>query len=92
MVDNPEVTPGKPLNEKSCLLFVGKEAYNDLLEHERQQVYEEYQMELKANAMQDLQELLWEQTAVFMKLSASGRHMSITDYEEITTALQDDPR
>ncbi len=88
--ENHQVTPGKSLQE-TYVYFVGKDVFNGLEEGDRLLVYEQHQQELRQKAKHDFQELLWEQSQVFLNLNPTGR-VTNDDLKGITNALQDDPR
>ncbi|XP_071104673.1 rho GTPase-activating protein 190-like isoform X3 [Haliotis cracherodii] len=88
--ENHQVTAGKTLGE-TYVFFVGKEGYNGLEEQDRSIVYEQHQQELRQQAKHEFQELLWEQSQIFLNLNSTGR-LTPEDLKGITVALQDDPR
>ncbi|XP_067656083.1 rho GTPase-activating protein 190-like isoform X7 [Haliotis asinina] len=88
--ENHQVTAGKTLGE-TYVFFVGKEGYNGLDEQDRSIVYEQHQQELRQQAKHEFQELLWEQSQIFLNLNSTGR-LTPEDLKGITLALQDDPR
>ena len=82
--------PGTLLND-NYTLFVGKECYTGLQEHERQEVYDDYQRELKNKLKIDFQELLWERPHVFRSLNLN-QNLREDDLNVIYNSLNDDPR
>lgn len=88
--ESGHVTPGKPLSE-AYVFFVGKECFNSLEEHERLQVYDSHQAELRTRTRHQFQELLWEKTELFTQLNPTGR-LTQLDLKEITNALETDYR
>ncbi|XP_064602991.1 rho GTPase-activating protein 35-like isoform X2 [Liolophura sinensis] len=88
--ESGHVTPGKPLSE-AYVFFVGKECFNSLEEHERLQVYDSHQAELRMRTRDQFQELLWEKTELFTQLNPTGR-LTPLDLKEITNALETDYR
>ncbi|XP_052824782.1 rho GTPase-activating protein 190 isoform X25 [Octopus bimaculoides] len=88
--ENKQVKPGKPISE-TYINFVGKECYNSLNEREREEVYEQHQVDLRMRAKQDFQELMWEKSEIFTELNPSVR-LTQDDLKIITNALQNDPR
>ena len=85
------VTPGKTLEELE-LLFLGKECYVSLKPHERQQVFDEYQSDLKAQAKHDFQELLWERLDTFIHQRLFSNSSAQEDIKYINEDIQNDPR
>ncbi|CAI9723781.1 GTPase-activating 190 isoform X24 [Octopus vulgaris] len=88
--ENKQVKPGKPISE-TYINFVGKECYTSLNEREREEVYEQHQVDLRMRAKQDFQELMWEKSEIFTELNPSVR-LTQDDLKIITNALQNDPR
>ncbi|GAB1609798.1 GTPase-activating 190 isoform X24, partial [Argonauta hians] len=88
--ENKQVKPGKPISE-TYINFVGKECYNSLNEREREEVYDQHQVDLRMRAKQDFQELMWEKSEIFTELNPSVR-LTQDDLRIITNALQNDPR
>ncbi|XP_076471931.1 rho GTPase-activating protein 190-like isoform X2 [Babylonia areolata] len=88
--ENVQVSVGRPLSE-TYVFLVGKECFTGLDEAERLAVYEEHQQELKAQARRSFQELLWEHSDLFWKMSATQR-LTRDDLGAISNALQQDDR
>lgn len=82
--------PGTLLNEHYTK-FLGKECYTGLQEHERQEVYDDYQRELKDKLKTDFQELVWERPHVFRSLNLN-QNLREDDLNVIYNSLNDDPR
>ncbi|KAL3841673.1 hypothetical protein ACJMK2_019787 [Sinanodonta woodiana] len=82
--------PGAPLSD-TYTHFVGKECYTGLAEHERQQVYDEHQRELRYNTKHEFQELLWERPEVFRSLNLN-QCLTEDDLNVIYNSLNDDQR
>ncbi|XP_053384790.1 rho GTPase-activating protein 190-like isoform X4 [Mercenaria mercenaria] len=72
-------------------LFLGKESYTGLQEHERQQVYDEFQRQLKNRLRIEFQELLWERPSVFRNLNLN-QNLTEDDLNVIYNSLNDDQR
>ena len=87
------VTPGKPLQEVR-VLFMGRECYESLSDHDCIEIYEEHQKEITDFAKINFQELLLEHSSLFYHFASLGPGSVITqdDIGKITEALQDDPR
>lgn len=64
--ETPQVTPGATL-EDTYLLFVGKDCYIGLSQAERDDVFDDFQEDLKYQVKHELHELLWERTATFIQ-------------------------
>ncbi|XP_044740901.1 rho GTPase-activating protein 190 isoform X2 [Chrysoperla carnea] len=91
--DTGYVTPGKQLSEVR-VLFMGRECFEALSEHDCQQIYDEHQRELIDNAKHNFQELLLEHADLFYHFKSISPTGTITqeDIKEITDVLQDDFR
>ncbi|XP_031336151.1 rho GTPase-activating protein 190 isoform X8 [Photinus pyralis] len=91
--DTGYVTPGKHLSEVR-VLFMGRECFEALSEHECQQIYDSHQRELIENAKHNFQELLLEHADLFYHFKSITPTGTITqeDVKEITDVLQDDFR
>ena len=83
--------PGKGLDE-TYIFFIGKDCYNELLNEERNQVYEQHQQELKQKAKLEFQELLWEKLDLFVRMIGTTDTITQEDIKTITKELEDDPR
>lgn len=91
--DTGYVTPGKHLSEVR-VLFMGRECFEALSEHDCQQIYDAHQRELIENAKRNFQELLLEHADLFYHFKSIAPTGTITqdDIKEITDVLQDDFR
>jgi hypothetical protein len=91
--DTGYVTPGKHLSEVR-VLFMGRECFEALSEHDCQQIYDAHQRELIENAKHNFQELLLEHADLFYHFKSIAPTGTITqdDIKEITDVLQDDFR
>ncbi|XP_065166513.1 rho GTPase-activating protein 190 isoform X5 [Atheta coriaria] len=91
--DTGYVTPGKHLSEVR-VLFMGRECFEALSEHDCQQIYDAHQRELIENAKHNFQELLLENADLFYHFKSIAPSGTITqeDIKEITDVLQDDFR
>ncbi|XP_017768448.1 PREDICTED: rho GTPase-activating protein 190 isoform X5 [Nicrophorus vespilloides] len=91
--DTGYVTPGKHLSEVR-VLFMGRECFEALSEHDCQQIYDAHQRELIENAKHNFQELLLENADLFYHFKSIAPTGTITqdDIKEITDVLQDDFR
>lgn len=91
--DTGYVTPGKHLSEVR-VLFMGRECFEALSEHECQQIYDNHQRDLIENAKHNFQELLLEHADLFYHFKSITPTGTITqeDIKEITDVLQDDFR
>lgn len=87
------MTPGKHLSEVR-VLFMGRECFEALSEHDCQQIYDNHQRELIENAKHNFQELLLEHADLFYHFKSITPTGTITqdDIKEITDVLQDDFR
>ncbi|XP_055603332.1 rho GTPase-activating protein 190 isoform X2 [Uranotaenia lowii] len=87
------VTPGKQLAEVR-VLFMGRECFEALSEHDCQQIYDNHQRELIEKAKHNFQELLMEHADLFYHFKNIEPSGTITqnDIKEITDVLQDDLR
>ncbi|CAH0558065.1 unnamed protein product [Brassicogethes aeneus] len=91
--DTGYVTPGKHLSEVR-VLFMGRECFEALSEHDCQQIYESHQRELIETAKHNFQELLLEHADLFYHFKSIAPTGTITqdDIKEITDVLQEDFR
>lgn len=91
--DTGYVTPGKHLSEVR-VLFMGRECFEALSEHDVLQIYEAHQRELIENAKHNFQELLLEHADLFYHFKSIAPTGTITqdDIKEITDVLQEDFR
>ncbi|XP_025830625.1 rho GTPase-activating protein 190-like isoform X2 [Agrilus planipennis] len=91
--DTGYVTPGKHLSEVR-VLFMGRECFEALSEHEVQQIYDNHQRELIETTKHNFQELLLEHADLFYHFKSLAPSGTITqeDIKEITDVLQDDFR
>ncbi|XP_021701384.1 rho GTPase-activating protein 190 isoform X2 [Aedes aegypti] len=87
------VTPGKQLSEVR-VLFMGRECFEALSEHDCQQIYDNHQRELIETAKRNFQELLMEHADLFYHFKNIEPSGTITqnDVKEITDVLQEDLR
>uniref|UniRef100_A0A7G3AVT8 Putative rho gtpase-activating protein 5 n=1 Tax=Lutzomyia longipalpis TaxID=7200 RepID=A0A7G3AVT8_LUTLO len=87
------VTPGKQLSEVR-VLFMGRECFEALSEHDCQQIYDNHQRELIEKAKHNFQELLLEHADLFYHFKSIDPSGTITqdDIKEITDVLQEDIR
>ncbi|XP_055914650.1 rho GTPase-activating protein 190 isoform X14 [Eupeodes corollae] len=87
------VTPGKQLAEVR-VLFMGRECFEALSEHDCQQIYDNHQRELIDKAKHNFLELLLEHADLFQHFKNIEPSGTITqdDIKEITEVLQDDLR
>ncbi|XP_058444677.1 rho GTPase-activating protein 190 isoform X1 [Malaya genurostris] len=87
------VTPGKQLAEVR-VLFMGRECFEALSEHDCQQIYDNHQRELIETAKHNFQELLMEHADLFYHFKNIEPSGTITqnDVKEITDVLQEDLR
>ncbi|XP_055303708.1 rho GTPase-activating protein 190 isoform X10 [Sitodiplosis mosellana] len=87
------VTPGKQLAEVR-VLFMGRECFEALSEHDCQQIYDNHQKEIIERAKHNFQELLLENADLFYHFKSIEPSGTITqdDIKEITDVLQDDSR
>lgn len=87
------VTPGKQLSEVR-VLFMGRECFEALSEHDCQQIYDNHQRELIETAKHNFQELLMEHADLFYHFKNIEPSGTITqnDIKEITDVLQEDLR
>lgn len=87
------VTPGKQLSEVR-VLFMGRECFEALSEHDCQQIYDNHQKEIVDKAKHNFQELLLEHADLFYHFKSIEPSGTITqdDIKEITDVLQDDIR
>ena len=81
--------PGSQLSENHTLF--SEDSYTGLQEHERQEVYDRYQRDLKNKLKTDFQELLWERPQVFRSLNLN-QNLREDDLNVIYNSLNDDPR
>ncbi|XP_053678662.1 rho GTPase-activating protein 190 [Anopheles nili] len=91
--DTGYVTPGKQLSEVR-VLFMGRECFEALSEHDCQQIYDNHQRELVESAKHNFQELLMENADLFYHFKNNEQPGTITqnDIKEITDVLQEDLR
>ncbi|ENN78679.1 rho GTPase-activating protein 190 [Dendroctonus ponderosae] len=91
--DTGYVTPGKHLSEVR-VLFMGRECFEALTEHDCQQIYDAHQRELIETAKHNFQELLLEHADLFYHFKSIAPTGTITqdDIKEITDTLQEDFR
>lgn len=87
------VTPGKQLSEVR-VLFMGRECFEALSEHDCQQIYDNHQKEIVDKAKHNFQELLLEHADLFYHFKSLEPSGTITqeDIKEITDVLQEDIR
>lgn len=87
------VTPGKQLSEVR-VLFMGRECFEALSEHDCQQIYDNHQREIIEKAKHNFQELLLEHADLFYHFKSIEPSGTITqdDVKEITDVLKDDIR
>ncbi|XP_069168244.1 rho GTPase-activating protein 190 isoform X17 [Procambarus clarkii] len=85
------VTPGKRLDEVR-VLFMGRESFDSLSEHDRQFIYDQHQKDITEKARQNFHELLLEQAELFYHVKSIAPTGTITqeDIREITQTLQED--
>ncbi|CAH1109193.1 unnamed protein product [Psylliodes chrysocephalus] len=91
--DTGYVTPGKHLSEVR-VLFMGRECFEALSEHDCQKIYDAHQREIIENAKHNFQELLLEHADLFYHFKSIAPTGTITqdDIKEITDVLQEDFR
>lgn len=88
------VTPGKHLSEVR-VLFMGRECFEALSEHDCQQIYDCHQREIIEKAKINFLELMLEHADLFQSyksLDHVGTTVTQEDVKDITENLQDDPR
>lgn len=87
------MTPGKQLSEVR-VLFMGRECFEALSEHDCQQIYDNHQKEIIERAKHNFQELLLEHADLFYHFKSIEPSGTITqdDIKEITDVLQEDVR
>lgn len=87
------VTPGKQLAEVR-VLFMGRECFEALSEHDCQLIYDNHQRDIIEKAKINFQELLLEHADLFHHFKSLEPSGSITqeDVKEITEVLKDDLR
>lgn len=87
------VTPGKRLDEVR-VLFMGRESFDSLSEHDRQFIYDQHQKDITEKARQNFHELLLEQAELFYHVKSIAPTGTITqeDIRDITQTLQEDTR
>ncbi|KAG7155075.1 Rho GTPase-activating protein 190-like 1, partial [Homarus americanus] len=87
------VTPGKRLDEVR-VLFMGRESFDSLSEHDRQFIYDQHQKDITEKARQNFHELLLEQAELFYHVKSIAPTGTITqeDIRDITQTLQEDSR
>lgn len=93
LMETGYVTPGKRLDEVR-VLFMGRESFDSLSEHDRQFIYEQHQKDITEKARQNFHELLLEQAELFYHVKSLAPTGTITqeDIREITQTLQEDSR
>ncbi|KAK9890323.1 hypothetical protein WA026_010422 [Henosepilachna vigintioctopunctata] len=91
--DTGYVTPGKPLSEVR-VLFMGRECFEALSEHDCQQIYDQHQRQIIESAKYNFQELLLEHANIFYNLKSMTSSGTISQecIKEIIEVLQDDFR
>ncbi|XP_044766017.1 rho GTPase-activating protein 190 isoform X2 [Coccinella septempunctata] len=91
--DTGYVTPGKPLSEVR-VLFMGRECFEALSEHDCQQIYDQHQRQIIESAKYNFQELLLEHASIFYNLKSMTPSGTISQecIKEIIEVLQDDFR
>uniref|UniRef100_K1S493 Rho GTPase-activating protein 5 n=1 Tax=Magallana gigas TaxID=29159 RepID=K1S493_MAGGI len=92
--ETPQVTPGATL-EDTYLLFVGKDCYIGLSQAERDDVFDDFQEDLKYQVKHELHELLWERTATFIqqRMQPNSSHkLTQDDLNSIKAEIEKDPR
>ncbi|KAL5277723.1 RhoGAPp190 family protein [Megaselia abdita] len=88
------VTPGKHLSEVR-VLFMGRECFEALSEHDCQQIYDSHQREIIEKAKMNFLELMLEHADLFQSyksLDHVGTTVTQEDVKDITENIQDDPR
>lgn len=87
------MTPGKQLIEVR-VLFMGRECFEALSEHDCQQIYDNHQRDIIEKAKHNFQELLLEHADLFYHFKSIEPSGTITqeDVKEITEVLKDDIR
>lgn len=87
------MTPGKQLAEVR-VLFMGRECFEALSEHDCQQIYDNHQRDIIEKAKINFQELLLEHADLFHHFKSIEPSGSITqeDVKEITEVLKEDLR
>ncbi|KAK3101435.1 hypothetical protein FSP39_003567 [Pinctada imbricata] len=91
LTENPQVIPGKTLEELE-IFFLGKDCFVNLQTHEREQVFEEHQADLKHRAKCEFQELLWERLDTFIHQRLFSNTSVQEDIQYITEDIQNDSR
>nr|XP_022293223.1 rho GTPase-activating protein 190-like isoform X5 [Crassostrea virginica] len=92
--ETPQVTPGATL-EETYLSFVGKDCYIGLSQSERDDVFEDYQDELRSQAKHEFHELLWERTDTFLQQRMqpnSSQRLTTDDLNSIKAEIDQDRR
>lgn len=84
------VTPGKQLSEVR-VLFMGRECFEALSEHDCQQIYDIHQDEIIEKSKQNFIELLLEHAQFFQQFK-NVDIITQEDVRQITDMLQDDSR
>lgn len=84
------MTPGKQLSEVR-VLFMGRECFEALSEHDCQQIYDIHQDEIIEKSKQSFVELLLEHAQFFQQFK-SVDIITQDDVRQITEVLQDDSR
>ncbi|XP_047740422.1 rho GTPase-activating protein 190 isoform X3 [Hyalella azteca] len=87
------VTAGKRLDEVR-VLFMGRESFDSLTEHDRQIIYDQHQKEITEKARANYMELLLEHAELFNHFKSVAPNGSVTqeDVRDITQALNTDSR
>ncbi|XP_062601720.1 rho GTPase-activating protein 190-like isoform X2 [Saccostrea cucullata] len=92
--ETPQVFPGATLDD-IYMLFTGRDCYIGLSASEREDVFDDYQEELKAQVKHDFQELLWERTETFIRQRMQPNSSEKITQEDLTLIKEDiekDPR
>uniref|UniRef100_A0A1A9W961 Rho-GAP domain-containing protein n=1 Tax=Glossina brevipalpis TaxID=37001 RepID=A0A1A9W961_9MUSC len=84
------VTPGKQLSEVR-VLFMGRECFEALSEHDCQQIYDIHQEEIIEKSKQNFVELLLEHAQFFLQFKNVDT-ITQEDVRQITEVIQDDSR
>lgn len=84
------VTPGKQLSEVR-VLFMGRECFEALSEHDCQQIYDIHQDEITEKSKQNFIELLLEHAQFFLQFKTIDI-ITQEDVRHISEVLQDDSR
>lgn len=92
--ETSQVTPGATL-EDTYLSFVGKDCYIGLSQSERDDVFDDYQEELKNQVKHEFHDLLWERTETFIRQRMqpnSSDKITQEDLNLIKEEIEKDPR